>query len=179
MSDRHGRRLIQAAKIVSNIGHGGPLPQTEKHTRPLVEFETEEQREVWDKVVAAVPGGDLSKITEGFVRTVVREHKGLPPLPTPSQARKLAQEHDGSFAATDGYYYDARTPEQIKEETYWINVTGSLYEAIASIVKLRKENDLQEVLDHIPDYRHDAMDLVCQAAESLTLISKLWKERID
>ena len=117
-------------------------------------------------------------ITEGFVRSVVREHKGLPPLPTPSEARKLAQEHGGSFGATDGRYYDSRSPEQIKEETYWINATSSLFEAIDSLVKLREDNNLEEVLNHIPEYCYDRMLEAERAAENMGLISKMWDDML-
>jgi thioesterase domain-containing protein len=74
MSLNYSERLIQSAKIVSNIKSlpMGRVPTNERQTRPLTKLEPELQKEAWAKAIETAPKG---KITARHVSAVVEEIK--------------------------------------------------------------------------------------------------------
>ena len=78
MTDNYANKLIGAAEVVGNLGTIVPvLPATESQARPLTKLDPEEQREVWQEVVATAQGG---KVTAAHVQRVVDAQK--PPVAT-------------------------------------------------------------------------------------------------
>lgn len=69
-------QLIDAARVVQNVNHGGQappiLPTNERQVRPIVNLEPDQQRTVWQKAVETAPGGHVTgRHVEAIVRDVV------------------------------------------------------------------------------------------------------------
>ncbi len=73
MSDRHARRMIEAAEVVENLSESGPTgPVSERQTRPLAALPPVQQREAWDKATetAKTPGKPTAREVEAAVEVV-------------------------------------------------------------------------------------------------------------
>lgn len=68
ISARHANRLVAAVGVVRNLGPMGPVPDSERQVRPLVELAPQEQRLAWEVVRLTAPGGN---VTASHVESVV------------------------------------------------------------------------------------------------------------
>ena len=75
ITPRHGRRLIGAAEVVTNLGPMGPkLPSNERQARPLLHLDPVQQQGAWQQVVDTAPDG---KVTAKYVQEVVDRIRGM------------------------------------------------------------------------------------------------------
>lgn len=77
MGQSHAYRLMDAAQVVNNLQsspNGGTLPESERHIRPLIDLQPEEQQVIWNVVKKTAPKG---KVTENHVKSVVNVFKDV------------------------------------------------------------------------------------------------------
>jgi hypothetical protein len=82
MTIRHADRLMRAVEAVANLKSGpmGPLPQTERQTRPLTDpkLSPETMRAAWENAVASAPNGKpTAKHVAAAVDEVLNRSKPL------------------------------------------------------------------------------------------------------
>jgi len=91
LSSRRAYQLMEAAQVAHNVNHGsmnqGSPPASERHVRPLVKLEPDEQRTAWQRVIETAPNG---KVTAAHVQQVVDE---LKPRAVPAAALFPAPHH--------------------------------------------------------------------------------------
>jgi hypothetical protein len=81
LSSRRAYQLMEAASVVQHVNQGsmnqGSIPTSERHVRPLVKLDPDEQRAAWQQVVETAPHG---KITAAHVQRVVdqRQPRAVP-----------------------------------------------------------------------------------------------------
>ena len=100
MSRPRAYQLIDAATVASNLSTTVDIP--ERHLRPLVALEPEEQRTAWQQVLETAPNG---KVTAAHVeRTIERLH-------TPQQPDDLPPALPLALKPSMAVHYSSETPE--------------------------------------------------------------------
>lgn len=84
LSSRRAYQLMEAANVAQNVNRGslnpGSVPTSERHVRPLVKLEPEDQRIAWERALESAPNG---KVTAAHVQRVVDQ---LKPRAVPADA---------------------------------------------------------------------------------------------
>lgn len=125
ISDRHARRMIDAAEVAGNLQNGpvGPVPTTERQARPLTSLvEPEEQQEAWQAAVQASANGAP---TAREVEAVVEKMKPAKARPVDSGDDETHSEglHFAGLAIDDLkliHPNDTQRAEAFKKVTLWI-----------------------------------------------------------
>lgn len=105
MSDRHARRMIDAAEVADNIGSGPMGPVSERQARPLAILPPEQQCEAWQSAVESAPDHKptAKHVAAAVAATVAaayeRARANLRPL-SPAQASE-EQQHQIAEAEKD------------------------------------------------------------------------------
>lgn len=168
----HAHRLIEGAEVAGLLPIGN-APETESQARELTPVPKSDVQQVWEKAVETAPNG---KITASHIRNVVREHKGLPPLPTPKKAREIARREGRSVEATDGYLYDGRTEEELAAEQKIIDLKFKLFDGLEELASIPVPPE--ELVELIPTYQYFRVNKdLDSAVEFLAVFNDLWREK--
>jgi DNA N-6-adenine-methyltransferase (Dam) len=95
----YARVLIYGSEVYDNLKTDSiesVLPQRETHVRPLMSFQPDEQRALWQRAVETAPNGT---ITASHVQHVVNEYRGATTPPPPTAPLPMA------------VHYSSATPE--------------------------------------------------------------------
>jgi hypothetical protein len=117
MSDRHARRLIEAAEVAENISASGPIgPVSESQVRELKNLKPEQQRKVWKEAseTANTPGKPTAKEVEAVVRRIA------PSQSTSRASSPATPEPDSELLSLLKSYWTAATRTERAQFLLWV-----------------------------------------------------------
>ena len=121
---------------------------------------------IFDQVAA---GQHLSGIEQCAVVEVIKAEE--PPLPTPSEAKRIAQQNRTLVLGSDGRYHGPEvSPESALATERWL----ALREGLESLCRI--DTDPESLIDCVPRYQHQNLSAwLAQAVPLITRFDQVWK----
>ena len=121
---------------------------------------------IFDQVAA---GQHLSGIEQCAVVEVIKAEE--PPLPTPSEAKRIAQQNRTLVLGSDGRYHGPEvSPESALATERWL----ALREGLESLCRI--DTDPESLIDCVPHYQHQNLSAwLAQAVPLITRFDQVWK----
>ena len=121
---------------------------------------------IFDQVAA---DQSLSGIEQCAVVEVIKAEE--PPLPTPSEAKRIAQQNRTLVLGSDGRYHGPEvSPESALATERWL----ALREGLESLCRI--DTDPESLIDCVPHYQHQNLSAwLAQAVPLITRFDQVWK----
>lgn len=121
---------------------------------------------IFDQVAA---DQHLSGIEQCAVVEVIKAEE--PPLPTPSEAKRIAQQNRTLVLGSDGRYHGPEvSPESAAATERWL----ALREGLESLCRI--DTDPESLIDCVPHYQHQNLSAwLAQAVPLITRFDQVWK----
>ena len=121
---------------------------------------------IFDQVAA---DQHLSGIEQCAVVEVIKAEE--PPLPTPSEAKRIAQQNRTLVLGSDGRYHGPEvSPESALATERWL----ALREGLESLCRI--DTDPESLIDCVPHYQHQNLSAwLAQAVPLITRFDQVWK----
>lgn len=121
---------------------------------------------IFDQVAA---DQHLSGIEQCAVVEVIKAEE--PPLPTPSEAKRIAQQNRTLVLGSDGRYHGPEvSPESAAATERWL----ALREGLESLCRI--DTDPESLIDCVPHYQHHNLSAwLAQAVPLITRFDQVWK----
>lgn len=121
---------------------------------------------IFDQVAA---DQNLSGIEQCAVVEVIKAEE--PPLPTPSEAKRIAQQNRTLVLGSDGRYHGPEvSPESALATERWL----ALREGLESLCRI--DTDPESLIDCVPHYQHQNLSAwLAQAVPLITRFDQVWK----
>ena len=121
---------------------------------------------IFDQVAA---DQHLSGIEQCAVVEVIKAEE--PPLPTPSEAKRIAQQNRTLVLGSDGRYHGPEvSPESALATERWL----ALREGLESLCRI--DTDPESLIDCVPRYQHQNLSAwLAQAVPLITRFDQVWK----
>jgi hypothetical protein len=121
---------------------------------------------IFDQVAA---DQHLSGIEQCAVVEVIKAEE--PPLPTPSEAKRIAQQNRTLVLGSDGRYHGPEvSPESALATERWL----ALLEGLESLCRI--DTDPESLIDCVPHYQHQNLSAwLAQAVPLITRFDQAWK----
>ena len=121
---------------------------------------------IFDQVAA---DQHLSGIEQCAVVEVIKAEE--PPLPTPSEAKRIAQHNRTLVLGSDGRYHGPEvSPESALATEWWL----ALREGLESLCRI--DTDPESLIDCVPHYQHHNLSAwLAQAVPLITRFDQVWK----
>jgi ParB-like chromosome segregation protein Spo0J len=121
---------------------------------------------IFDQVAA---DQHLSGIEQCAVVEVIKAEE--PPLPTPSEAKRIAQQNRTLVLGSDGRYHGPEvSPESALATERWL----ALREGLESLCRI--DTDPESLIDCVPHYQHQNLSAwLAQAVPLITRFDQIWK----
>ena len=121
---------------------------------------------IFDQVAA---DQHLSGIEQCAVVEVIKAEE--PPLPTPSEAKRIAQQNRTLVLGSDGRYHGPEvSPESAAATERWL----ALREGLESLCRI--DTDPESLIDCVPRYQHQNLSAwLAQAVPLITRFDQVWK----
>lgn len=121
---------------------------------------------IFDQVAA---DQHLSGIEQCAVVEVIKAEE--PPLPTPSEAKRIAQQNRTLVLGSDGRYHGPEvSPESALATERWL----ALREGLESLCRI--DTDPESLIDCVPHYQHHNLSAwLAQAVPLITRFDQVWK----
>ena len=121
---------------------------------------------IFDQVAA---DQHLSGIEQCAVVEVIKAEE--PPLPTPSEAKRIAQQNRTLVLGSDGRYHGPEvSPESAIATERWL----ALREGLESLCRI--DTDPESLIDCVPHYQHQNLSAwLAQAVPLITRFDQVWK----
>lgn len=121
---------------------------------------------IFDQVAA---DQNLSGIEQCAVVEVIKAEE--PPLPTPSEAKRIAQQNRTLVLGSDGRYHGPEvSPESAAATERWL----ALREGLESLCRI--DTDPESLIDCVPHYQHQNLSAwLAQAVPLITRFDQVWK----
>ena len=112
---------------------------------------------------------NLSGIEQCAVVEVIKAEE--PPLPTPSEAKRIAQQNRTLVLGSDGRYHGPEvSPESAAATERWL----ALREGLESLCRI--DTDPESLIDCVPHYQHHNLSAwLAQAVPLITRFDQVWK----
>ena len=112
---------------------------------------------------------NLSGIEQCAVVEVIKAEE--PPLPTPSEAKRIAQQNRTLVLGSDGRYHGPEvSPESALATERWL----ALREGLESLCRI--DTDPESLIDCVPHYQHQNLSAwLAQAVPLITRFDQVWK----
>jgi len=121
---------------------------------------------IFDQVAA---DQHLSGVEQCAVVEVIKAEE--PPLPTPSEAKRIAQQNRTLVLGSDGRYHGPEvSPESALATERWL----ALREGLESLCRI--DTDPESLIDCVPHYQHQNLSAwLAQAVPLITRFDQVWK----
>ena len=121
---------------------------------------------IFDQVAADC---DLSGLEQCAVVEVIKAEE--PPLPTPSEAKRIAQQNRTLVLGSDGRYHGPEvSPESALATERWL----ALREGLESLCRI--DTDPESLIDCVPHYQHQNLSAwLAHAVPLITRFDQVWK----
>lgn len=121
---------------------------------------------IFDQVAA---DQHLSGVEQCAVVEVIKAEE--PPLPTPSEAKRIAQQNRTLVLGSDGRYHGPEvSPESAAATERWL----ALREGLESLCRI--DTDPESLIDCVPHYQHQNLSAwLAQAVPLITRFDQVWK----
>ena len=121
---------------------------------------------IFDQVAA---DRDLSGLEQCAVVEVIKAEE--PPLPTPSEAKRIAQQNRTLVLGSDGRYHGPEvSAESVAATERWL----ALREGLESLCRI--DTDPESLIDCVPHYQHQNLSAwLAQAVPLITRFDQAWK----